>query len=300
MSVASPAIRFGRSARALAALALAGATAACASSPDGTIAYRQSAEIATVYGLFRVERAPPDAPYDSAALTRHFERVAFDQEDQKVEIDPKAIGETYTLSRWEVPIRYEFIGDDVRDEDRRVVAQIFDRIAGATGVDVAEAAGETAGNFQIVILSPAARSDWWDGMSNERREGLSNTAIEAWVKTLAVPCAGRIGYGVDGGRDGGRIERGLILIKAELEGVFRESCFEEEIAQSMGLLNDHDDVRPSIFNDKNEFAVMTRHDADLMRILYDARLAPGMTRDQAMPLVREIAAGLGSGADGES
>ncbi len=60
----------------------------------------------------------------------------------------------------------------------------------------------------------------------------------------------------------------------------------------MGLLNDDENVRPSIFNDDQEFALLTRHDELLLRILYDRRLAPGMSPETAMPIVDQIVAEL--------
>ncbi len=56
--------------------------------------------------------------------------------------------------------------------------------------------------------------------------------------------------------------------------------------------SDSPTARPSIFNDDEEFALLTRHDELLLRILYDRRLQPGMTKAQAVPIVRQIAAEL--------
>ena len=44
----------------------------------------------------------------------------------------------------------------------------------------------------------------------------------------------------------------------------------------MGLANDSPDARPSVFNDDEEFAFLTRHDELLLKMLYDPRLRPGM------------------------
>jgi len=60
----------------------------------------------------------------------------------------------------------------------------------------------------------------------------------------------------------------------------------------MGLSNDSPDARPSIFNDDEEFALLTRHDELLLQILYDRRLRPGMTEAEAAPIVRRIAGEL--------
>ena len=62
--------------------------------------------------------------------------------------------------------------------------------------------------------------------------------------------------------------------------------------QGLGLANDSPQARPSIFNDDEEFGLLTRHDELLLRILYDSRLSPGMTEEEARPVVEIIAAEL--------
>ena len=63
----------------------------------------------------------------------------------------------------------------------------------------------------------------------------------------------------------------------------------------MGLANDSPTARPSIFNDDEEFGLLTRHDELLLRMLYDPRLRTGMTIDEATPIVQTIAAELVGG-----
>ena len=66
-------------------------------------------------------------------------------------------------------------------------------------------------------------------------------------------------------------------------------CVEEELAQIMGLPNDDDDVRPSIFNDDDEFGRLTSMDEAMLGMLYNPRLSPGMDADTARPIVRALA-----------
>ena len=66
------------------------------------------------------------------------------------------------------------------------------------------------------------------------------------------------------------------------------SCVHEEMAQAMGLPNDSPEARPSLFNDDLEFALLTEHDAILLRMLYDPRLRPGMTAAEVRPLLPAI------------
>ena len=84
----------------------------------------------------------------------------------------------------------------------------------------------------------------------------------------------------------------VAVIRAELPPRLRSSCIHEELAQGMGLANDSPTARPSIFNDDEEFALLTNHDALLLQMLYDQRLTPGMTAETATPVVRTIAGEL--------
>ena len=81
----------------------------------------------------------------------------------------------------------------------------------------------------------------------------------------------------------------MALIRSETPPRLRRSCVHEELAQGLGLANDSRQVRPSIFNDDEEFAYLTRHDELLLKILYDSRLRPGMTEAEARPIVLQIA-----------
>ena len=81
----------------------------------------------------------------------------------------------------------------------------------------------------------------------------------------------------------------VALIRAEHPDLVRLSCIHEEIAQGLGLPNDSPEARPSIFNDDDEFALLTTHDEMLLKMLYDPRLKPGMTVSEARPLARIIA-----------
>jgi hypothetical protein len=87
----------------------------------------------------------------------------------------------------------------------------------------------------------------------------------------------------------------ITIVRAELPDLTRLSCYHEELAQGLGLPNDSALARPSIFNDNEEFALLTGHDEGLLRILYDARLRPGMREPEARGLIQIIAAELRSG-----
>lgn len=85
------------------------------------------------------------------------------------------------------------------------------------------------------------------------------------------------------------IKSALIIIRSELPKLMRIACFHEEIAQSLGLTNDSHLARPSIFNDDDEFATLTKLDKILLQILYDNRVYSGISRQNSSQLVRQIA-----------
>ncbi len=85
------------------------------------------------------------------------------------------------------------------------------------------------------------------------------------------------------------------VIRAEHPDLLRLSCLHEEIAQGLGLPNDSPAARPSIFNDDEEFALLTRQDEAMLRILYDPTLRPGMTEAEARPLITTLAVRLTGG-----
>jgi hypothetical protein len=87
----------------------------------------------------------------------------------------------------------------------------------------------------------------------------------------------------------GAYTKAVAVIRAEHPDLFRLSCIHEEIAQGLGLSNDSPLARPSIFNDDEEFGLLTSHDEMLLRMLYDDRLVPGMSSDEARPLIAEMA-----------
>jgi hypothetical protein len=120
-----------------------------------------------------------------------------------------------------------------------------------------------------------------------RRAGLSayRNRYDIWRKTPGWVCGATLSSAWD---DPGRLVYAHIFIGAEADGLLRRACLHEEIAQSLGLTNDSPDARPSIFNDDQEFALLTLHDELLMRALYDPRLATGMEAEEAMPIVRDV------------
>jgi hypothetical protein len=94
----------------------------------------------------------------------------------------------------------------------------------------------------------------------------------------------------------GSYVRAAAVVRAEHPDLMRLSCFHEEIAQGLGLANDSPSARPSIFNDDEEFALLTRMDELLLKMLYDPSLRPGMRPDQARATIFSLASRVMGGS----
>ncbi len=245
-------------------------------------AYRHYSDTLTTGGMLRTERAPADASFSNSILAENFERIALNREYRRE--DDQLIEETTParLSRWEKPIRYNVSGDAATGADRDEYTSFAEKLAGLTGLEIVEEDGEP--NLTILILGPLERQVF---VRELERKGLAENMplIIQWADDIYYPCVGQVAFE---DIDTGLITGAMIVIKGELEGVLRSSCIHEELTQTLGLMNDDPDVRPSIFNDDQEFALLTEHDEILLRILYDPRLRPGMQAEEARPLLPEI------------
>ena len=247
----------------------------------------QSDLIAT--GKLRMETAPPDAPYGVPELVRDFERVAFHTEYAKGEVDLVHAESASALRRWNTPIRVAAMtGPSTPKEsarDRGNVAAFTQRLARLTGLDM-EMADDASVNFLVLFMNSSERALFADQISRRFPSfapALANAMRDTPLDQFCITYA----YGDP--TDPALYSAVLVLIRAEHPPLTRLSCVHEEMAQAMGLPNDSPESRPSLFSDSLEFALLTEHDEILLRMLYDPRLRPGMTAEEARPLLPDIA-----------
>ncbi|MEX2519097.1 MAG: DUF2927 domain-containing protein [Paracoccaceae bacterium] len=267
--------------RAAVSLSLAALTLSACVGDDGA-RYRDYAAFISSEGGLRDDSSPSDAPFTNADLATNFNRIALNREYRR-EGGRLVQEETPTgISRWSKPIHFQLVGSGVTEADRAEYAALTARLSRLTGLEVTETAGEP--NLSILILGPDERRAFVRALDAEGAAERMPLVVQ-WAGDVAYPCIGQVGY-LDA--ESGDITGAMIMIKSELGGLLRRSCIHEELAQTLGLMNDDDHVRPSIFNDDQEFALLTQHDEYLLRILYDPRLKPGMSAEVALPLVDEI------------
>lgn len=307
--------------RGLCGLALLGALAACepygqAPSPqaptsvprpqpspsDGAIAPRSAESVAmSAYyaqvqatlkdrGLLRQDVAPRDAQFIARQLADSFIHVALYDEYANRGGTFVARTTPSRLRRWQAPVRMavEFgasVPQGERNLDRATITAYAGQLSRATRHPIGMTADAQAANFNILVLNEDERR----GIGPRLRElvpGIDAASLNAIVNlpptTFCVVFAFSEGASPT-------YSRAVAVIRGEHPDALRRSCIHEELAQGLGLANDYPRARPSIFNDDEEFALLTRHDELLLQILYDPRLRPGMTEAEARPIVEEIA-----------
>lgn len=241
-------------------------------------------------GLLRTDGGGPDTPYSTRDVVRNFLRIAFYEEYADAGGTLVASENASRLHRWDKPVRLtlEFgpsMSGAKRAHDSAELARFSRRLARVTGHPISTG---PRGNFHVFIVSESER------LAMEPRlralvPGISDTAVNTVVNLPQnMYC---LAFATDPEQDG-TYRQAVAIIRAEHPDLMRASCIQEEIAQGLGLSNDYPLARPSIFNDDEEFGLLTSHDEVLLKMLYDNRLRPGMTETQARPIVERIAAEL--------
>jgi len=257
--------------------------------------YAQVQQALLSQGLLRTDGGGDDTPFSDRMLAENFIRIAlYDEYDRDGGGAAVQRLTTSHLRRWAAPVRVGLrfgasVPPERRATDRARAASYLARLAGLTGHPIRLDDGNP--NFLVYIvnederrrLGPALRSAL-PGVSAPDVAGMTDMAQSTYCLVYAQSAAASSTY-----------IGAFAVIRAEHPDLLRLSCLHEEIAQGLGLPNDSPAARPSIFNDDEEFALLTRQDEAMLRILYDPTLRPGMTEAEARPLITTLAVRLTGG-----
>ena len=249
-------------------------------------------------GLLRVDGGGPDTLFTDEMLIRDFRDIALKEEYQRLSgLQYATTGQTSAIKKWTQPVRVvvetgRSVSAEQAGKDRAEVRKYTQRLARLTGHDIAVA--QNQGNFHVMFLS----ADELDQVAPRILSMEPNADLNALRIFDDLPqetqCIVIAFASTPGGYE---YDTAVAVIRSEHPDLMRLACIHEEIAQGLGLSDDSAYARPSIFNDDDEFSLLTNHDELLLKILYDPALTPGMSEEQALPIVRRQAAALvGSGA----
>ena len=251
--------------------------------------YNRTSQRLRARGLLRTDKGRLDSLYSTQNLIENFEKIALYNEYiiKNNEFIPQE--KESNLKRWNRAIKINIIhGENSSNKqikiDKKNISIFTRRLASITGLEMS--ISEVDANFIILFLDLDERRDFGQKLSQ-----LMPQLTPAMIETITSSPRSTFcsAFSLSEPPKNYEYTAALVLIKSEHSKVMRKSCIHEEMAQSLGLTNDSKSARPSIFNDDEEFALLTRHDELLLKILYDKRLKPGMNNKIALPIVRQIA-----------
>ena len=245
-------------------------------------------------GLMRTDGGGPDTPYTDRMLAENFIRVALYDEYTRGAGGPVQRQTVSRLRRWDAPVRVGLhfgasVPPERRATDTARVASYLARLQRLTG--------------HSIRLDDSAPNFWVYFVAEDERRALGPRVTAALPGLRPAEVAGItdmprstycLVYAMSEG-SGSTYTRAFAVIRAEHPDLLRLSCIHEEIAQGLGLANDSPTARPSIFNDDEEFALLTSQDELMLRMLYSPALQPGMREAEARPIVESLATRLVGG-----
>ncbi len=239
-------------------------------------------------GMLRTDGGGSDTPVNARILAENFIRIAMYDEYTRTSdgfIPQESVGR---LRRWAAPVRVGLnFGASIpparQATDRARIASYLARLSRATGHPIGLA--DTGANFQIFIVNEDERR----ALGPVVRQNLPTIKDAELAGLTGLPRSNYcVVYGFSDNRSN-ITTRAVAVLRAENPDLLSLLCIHEEIAQGLGLANDSPKARPSIFNDDQEFALLTRQDELMLKMLYDPRLRPGMTVAEARPIVEALA-----------
>ena len=244
-----------------------------------------------VRGMLRTDGGGPDTPFTDEMLARNFVRIALFDE-YVVEGDSlRARATESRLRRWEQPIRMSVeFGASVpaaqQATDTAEVTAYASRLSRLTGVPITMTDRDP--NYYVLFLDETDRRAAEDRL-RQMVPGISPSSLRAILNLPRNQLCIVVAFSQPGQSE---YVKAIAIIRAEHPPLLRKSCIHEELAQGMGLANDSRAARPSIFNDDEEFGLLTTQDELLLQMLYDRRLSSGMTPQEAAPIAATIATEL--------
>lgn len=170
------------------------------------------------------------------------------------------------------------VGSDYGDRSRGDVARIAAELGNLAGL----ANGVMDEPEDATMLVAFAERRRFRDVIRATRVTLPPGDNDAWLDGSAC-----IGLPV-GDPDSGKLNGAVVIVGTDIPLRRRRHCLLEELYQSLGLVADTCIVRPSVICEADTVFELQPIDKLVLRTLYDSRLEPGMSREEAMPIAREI------------
>jgi hypothetical protein len=179
-----------------------------------------------------------------------------------------------SVRKWTTPLRVAIYAREPA-QYRALVEPVLQQLRELTGLDIRlidRSAPDQ--NAYVLILG---RDQFYAYAQSHLSPG-KNPRTNTYLDCFGVFAAGQDGV----------ITELTAVIPEFVDEATKRACVIEEVTQALGLPNDSFTVKPSIFNDDDEYQDLTWQDELFLRVLYDPRVRPGMTRAAFEPLAKQI------------
>ena len=240
-------------------------------------------------GLLRQDGGGTDTPFDVDDIVEAFEQVAFYNEynisGDKLLPNPEAVKLAKWKSNINISVRFgNSVNKKQKDNDLLEINDLIKVLSQVTNHNIKIAQQNI--NMYVVIANQKEIKDLIAKIALLQPEFDPQRIPIITQLPRDIHCMSMTSMNVQANSG---ISSSLVIIRNELPYIMRKACIHEEIAQSLGLTNDSHLARPSVFNDDDEFATLTKFDEILLKILYDKRLHSGISKDKATQIVKNAA-----------
>ena len=251
--------------------------------------YSRLEESKVSLGLLRQDGGGADTPFDFDDIVEAFEQLAFYNE---YDIDKNKLlpnSNAVSLAKWKsntnISVRFgRSVDEKQKDKDLKEINGLISNLSKITSHKIKISQQNV--NMYVVVAKQKEIKSLISEIGLKRPEFDPKRIPIITQLPKDIHCMAMTSMSSE---PNSAISSALVIIRSELPTIMRKACIHEEIAQSLGLTNDSHFARPSIFNDDDEFATLTKFDEILLQILYDHRLYPGISEKEASHLVRQIA-----------
>jgi hypothetical protein len=228
---------------------------------------RLACGLAVAVALFGPQRAGrADDSLSNAQVVANLMEIVFGSEFLGQDPD--------VVRKWSVPLRVAIYAKEP-ERYGGLVEPVLQQLHGLTGLDIQLVdRSAPAQNAYILILGREQFYAYAESHLGPGKNPRTNTYLDCF------------GTFVADGR--GAITELTAVIPESASEATKRSCVVEEVTQALGLPNDSFTVKPSIFNDDDEYQELTWQDELFLRVLYDARVRPGMARAEFELLAHRI------------
>ena len=178
---------------------------------------------------------------------------------------------TRVVKKYVKPVRVYIDNRSRRDRSRTVARFVRSLSKIIRGIEIKIVDDKRQSNFTIYVVD---RRSYKDVVRREvYRQRTMNVPGRCLVRVVSAPSGIR--------------RSDAVIVSDEGEFLFKR-CLVEEILQGLGPVNDNSSLKYSVFNDTSKHTSFTKHDRYILNMLYDKRIRPGMSRNEASKVLPAV------------